>query len=159
MRHSLACNVRLRHFGIWRAGIGAVAILSAASLLAWVVAGLELWAADGTVHDHFIQMTEGVIAREELGRPLRVARGEVESASEHSLALAVALSDGSPGRVELGPGDRRHLHRLRVEGVHGDPGQQVRLALEEHHVLGRSRRDAVRGAFTDQGQELGDLPG
>ena len=48
-----------------------------------LLAGLEPWAADGTVHDHFMQMTEGVIAREELGRPLRVARAEVASASEH----------------------------------------------------------------------------
>ena len=58
-----------------------------------LLTGLELWAADGTVHDHFMQMTEGVIAREELGATVAgSARAELESASERSLGLAVAVS-------------------------------------------------------------------
>ena len=32
------------------------------------------WVAHGTVHDHFIQFTEGVVAREELAPPERARR-------------------------------------------------------------------------------------
>src|SRR6478752_5141341 len=32
------------------------------------------WVAQGTVHDHFIQFTEGVVAREELAPPERAGR-------------------------------------------------------------------------------------
>src|SRR5262249_42603789 len=92
--------------------------------------GLELWAADGTVHDHFVQMTEGVIAREELGRPLRVAKGELERAGERSLALIVVLSDGSPGRVEL------ELHRDRLV---------IELKVERAPLRLGARWGAVRG--------------
>ncbi len=66
-----------------------------------LLAGLELWAADGTVHDHFMQMTEGVIAREELGRPLRVARsrgGERERALARARRRPVGRESG-PRRV------------------------------------------------------------
>ena len=33
-----------------------------------------LWVADGTVHDHFVQFTEGVLAAEELSPPERAVR-------------------------------------------------------------------------------------
>jgi hypothetical protein len=31
-----------------------------------LIRSLGAWVAEGTVHDHFIQITEGVVAREEL---------------------------------------------------------------------------------------------
>src|SRR4051794_23157552 len=77
--------------------------------------GLELWAADGTVHDHFMQITEGVIPREELSQPLRVVRAEVEAAGERSLALAAELADGSPGRLALGVSRERLVVELTVD--------------------------------------------
>ncbi len=39
------------------------------------------WVADGSVHDQFIQWTEGVVANEELGPHERVSRAEVEGSS------------------------------------------------------------------------------
>ncbi len=36
-----------------------------------------LWTADGTADDQFIQFTEGVIAREQLGPPERALRARV----------------------------------------------------------------------------------
>ena len=38
-----------------------------------LVRSLGAWVADGTVHDHFIQLTEGVVAREKLA-PVERAR-------------------------------------------------------------------------------------
>jgi hypothetical protein len=45
MRTSLACHVSLRHFGVWRAAVGLLALLSISVLLAWAVSGRELWSA------------------------------------------------------------------------------------------------------------------
>ena len=43
MRTTLACNVALRHFGVWRCAVGVLALLSVASLLAWAVEGRGQW--------------------------------------------------------------------------------------------------------------------
>lgn len=47
----------------------------------------SLWAADGTVHDHFIQFTEGVVAHEELAPVERAYTGEVLDSFDDGLAV------------------------------------------------------------------------
>src|SRR4029079_4804396 len=46
------------------------------------------------VHDRFVQVTEGLIAREELGFPERPVDAEVAFSGEHELDLALALRGG-----------------------------------------------------------------
>jgi hypothetical protein len=58
-----------------------------------------VWVADGTVHDQFIHLTEGVIAQEELA-PLEPARyAEVVSAGESAAELALTLHGGRGARL------------------------------------------------------------
>ncbi|MDX6618807.1 MAG: hypothetical protein QOK36_1193, partial [Gaiellales bacterium] len=42
-----------------------------------LIRGLSAWGVDGDVRDQFIQFTEGVIAREELGLPERIVAASV----------------------------------------------------------------------------------
>jgi hypothetical protein len=39
MRDSLTCDVELRRFGVWRAGVGVLAISALATLAAWAMSG------------------------------------------------------------------------------------------------------------------------
>ena len=43
MRTSLACNVSLRHFGVWKSAVWLLALLSVAALAGWLVSGRDLW--------------------------------------------------------------------------------------------------------------------
>jgi hypothetical protein len=45
MRTRLACHVSLHRFGVWRAAVSVLAMLSLASLAAWAVAGQGQWSA------------------------------------------------------------------------------------------------------------------
>ena len=49
MRNSLSCNVSVRHFGVWRVAVWLLALLSVASLAAWVVSGLDFWSTGAMV--------------------------------------------------------------------------------------------------------------
>jgi alpha-glucosidase (family GH31 glycosyl hydrolase) len=113
--------------------------------------GLELWAADGTIHDHFVQITEGVLAREELLPAQRVARGEVESAGDQSLSLAVELADGSPGRLSLGISRERLVIELSVERSPLRLGARWR-ALRGEHATGLGARHGT--AFDQMGRRI-----
>jgi alpha-glucosidase (family GH31 glycosyl hydrolase) len=84
--------------------------------------GVAAW--DGVVGDHFVQLTEGVLAQEDLGDPVR----------------AVAGTPAGAGIWELELEDDTRA-RLRVD-VHG--GDQVRLELVPE-------RPALRLAFTAPG--------
>src|SRR5689334_19863153 len=50
-----------------------------------LVRSLGAWVADGTVHDHFIQLTEGVVAHEDLAPVERAVSASVETSSEDRL--------------------------------------------------------------------------
>jgi alpha-glucosidase (family GH31 glycosyl hydrolase) len=113
--------------------------------------GLELWAADGTVHDHFVQITEGVLAREELLPSLRVAGGRVEAESERSLALAVTLADGSAGRLALALSRDRLVIELEVERRPLRVGARWRTARGEH-ATGLGARHGT--AFDQMGRRV-----
>jgi hypothetical protein len=43
MRTSLSCHVTLRHFGVWRSAVAAVAALALAVLVAWSVSAQPMW--------------------------------------------------------------------------------------------------------------------
>ena len=52
------------------------------------------WVAEGTIHDHFIQFTEGVVAREELAPPERARRAVVLAALDTGIELGLVLDGG-----------------------------------------------------------------
>jgi alpha-glucosidase (family GH31 glycosyl hydrolase) len=59
-----------------------------------VLRELGAWVAEGTVHDQFIQLTEGVVAREDLSEPERARSATVRSRSADGVTLALELSGG-----------------------------------------------------------------
>ena len=67
--------------------------------------GVHVWVADGTVHDRFLQLTEGVMAHEELGFPERAVAASVAGAppgtdtSELPLAQTAGWSELADGLV------------------------------------------------------------
>ena len=83
------------------------------------------WVADGSVHDHFVQFTEGVVAREELEPHERAVWAEVIERSAAGATLALGFHGGRRGwlRIELASAERVSL----VLEARGDP---LRLALE-----------------------------
>jgi Glycosyl hydrolases family 31 len=84
-----------------------------------------LWVADGLVHDHFVQFTEGVVAREELSPAERASRAEVSERGVDGIELALRLQGGRSAvlRVRL-PADEQLSFELQAEG------EPLRLALE-----------------------------
>jgi alpha-glucosidase (family GH31 glycosyl hydrolase) len=73
-----------------------------------LVRSLGASVAEGSVHDHFIQLTEGVVAHEELDPAERALSASVSWRSAEALALTLALSGGRRARleVEITEGDR-----------------------------------------------------
>jgi alpha-glucosidase (family GH31 glycosyl hydrolase) len=84
-----------------------------------------VWVADGVINDHFVQMTEGVIAGEELAPRERGLKATVVERSEDGIVLDVVLQGGRSARLSLSlvAADRISL-ALEADG---DP---LRLALE-----------------------------
>ena len=113
--------------------------------------GLELWAADGEVHDHFVQITEGVIPREERGSAFRVGRGELESTSERSLSLSVRLGDGASGRLALAISRERVVIELTPERPPLRLGARW-SAVRGEHVSGLGARHGT--AFDQMGRRV-----
>ncbi len=113
--------------------------------------GLELWSADGEVHDHFVQITEGVIPREERGSAVRVARGELENTSERSLSLAVRLGDGAGGRLALAINRERVVIELTPERAPLRLGARW-SAVRGEHVSGLGARHGT--AFDQMGRRV-----
>ncbi len=110
------------------------------------------WVADGTVNDHFIQFTEGVVADEDLAPHERVLRAAVdwqrfgidspEHPSEPSQAVALDLwfDGGRRGRMTLAlHSDERFVISLAADA------EPLRLAIEwdrrsEEHFAGLGAR-------------------
>ena len=90
-----------------------------------LVRSLGAWVADGTVHDHFIQLTEGVVAHEDLAPVERALSASVRARSEEHVTLALELSGGRRARLEVRLPDR---DRITLEL---DPdGEPLRAALD-----------------------------
>src|SRR5438067_11829504 len=64
-----------------------------------------VWVADGTVHDHFVQFTEGVVPREDLSPAERAVRGSLLSrdgdADASGVVLALVLQGGRRATLRL----------------------------------------------------------
>jgi alpha-glucosidase (family GH31 glycosyl hydrolase) len=90
-----------------------------------LIRSLGAWVTDGTVHDHFIQLTEGVVAHEELAPVERAASAAVQDRSENRLTLALECSGGRRARLEVSiAAPERVSFELHAEG---DP---LRTALD-----------------------------
>ncbi len=84
-----------------------------------------LWAVDGTVHDQFIQFTEGVVARENRAPAERALSALVIWREQTSVRLGVGLYGGRAARlgIELHAGEQIELELA----ADGDP---LRLAFD-----------------------------
>ncbi|HUO70134.1 MAG TPA: TIM-barrel domain-containing protein [Solirubrobacteraceae bacterium] len=90
-----------------------------------VLRAAGLWVADGTIHDHFVQFTEGVVAREELSPHERALRAVLAARGEHELVLALTLQGGRDASLRIVlPDDQRIALELSADG------EPLRLALE-----------------------------
>ncbi len=132
-RGALSLQIALRPFAFTLARAGHTLLRSGG-----------LWAAEGTVHDQFIQLTEGIIASEELAPLERAVRAELDrsgsqaeggsgseaeggsgSAGEHELQLALRLDGGRRATLQVGlAGDDLVSLQLSAEG------EPLRLALD-----------------------------
>ncbi|HEX4110717.1 MAG TPA: TIM-barrel domain-containing protein [Solirubrobacteraceae bacterium] len=83
------------------------------------------WAAAGTVHDQFIHLTEGVIAREELGVPEQAAAASLVEAGPERLVLALAFEGGREGLLSIEFQGPEHVLLELVPD-----GEALRAALE-----------------------------
>src|SRR5580693_7326806 len=59
-----------------------------------LVRSMGAWVAEGTVHDHFIQLTEGVVAAEELAPAERAVVARVRRLARDRVVLAIELNGG-----------------------------------------------------------------
>jgi len=114
-----------------------------------------VWVADGIVHDHFVQFTEGVVAGEELS-PLEPARrGRVGTLGADGIELALTLEGGRAVRLglSLGADDELDLE-LTCEG------EPLRLAIDwdrraEEHFAGLGARHGTRFDQAGRAIQLG----
>jgi alpha-D-xyloside xylohydrolase len=99
-----------------------------------------MWVAQGTIHDHFIQFTEGVVAREELAPPERARRAVVLARLNTGIDLGLVLDGGRGARLRVRLPERDVIaFELEAEG---DP---LRLAIDwdrrsDEHVVGLGAR-------------------
>lgn len=85
----------------------------------------RVWAADGEVRDRFLQVTEGVMARELLGFPERAVTAVPGSLLDDGVELALVLQGGRRAELRLSlPEDERLVLELWADG------RPLRLALE-----------------------------
>jgi alpha-glucosidase (family GH31 glycosyl hydrolase) len=83
------------------------------------------WVADGQIHDHFVQLTEGVLAHEDLAPVERAVRAWIVESEDDALVLALALNGGRSARlrIELPSEDALTLQLVA-------DGEPLRLALD-----------------------------
>jgi alpha-glucosidase (family GH31 glycosyl hydrolase) len=120
-----------------------------------LIRGLGVWPVEGAVHDQFIQFTEGVMAREELGLPERVVTASVTEPLADGVQLAVRCEGGRVGRLRITlPANDTVLLELEVDG------QPLRLAADwdgraEERFAGLGARHALRVDHAGREIQLG----
>ena len=115
-----------------------------------------LWVADGTVHDNFVQFTEGVVAREQLSPPERVLRAVNVTRSGSALDLRLKLDGGREAtlRVEIAGEDRvaiafdaeRQPLRLAIDWDRRPEERFVGLGARHGTILDQAGRTVQLGA-------------
>lgn len=89
-----------------------------------VIRNASVWVADGKTNDHFVQMTEGVIPREELAPHERAQRATVEQRNGDGVVFALRLEGGRHAELGLSIGEDTIGLRLTASG------SPARLAIE-----------------------------
>jgi alpha-glucosidase (family GH31 glycosyl hydrolase) len=98
------------------------------------------WAADGTVGDQFILLTEGILTHEELAFAERATRATVTAETEDGVELALTLRGGRDARLCASIPELDHV-LLELEA----DGEPLRLAADwdaraEEHFVGLGAR-------------------
>jgi alpha-glucosidase (family GH31 glycosyl hydrolase) len=98
------------------------------------------WAADGTVGDQFILLTEGILTHEELAFAERATRATVTAETEDGIELALTLRGGRDARLCASIPELDHV-LLELEA----DGEPLRLAADwdaraEEHFVGLGAR-------------------
>jgi alpha-glucosidase (family GH31 glycosyl hydrolase) len=120
-----------------------------------LIRGLGAWPVDGEIHDQFIRLTEGVMAREELGLPERVVAASVTEPLADGVQLAVRCEGGRAGRLRVTlPAADTVLLELEFDG------QPLRLAADwdgraEERFAGLGARHALRVDHAGREIQLG----
>ncbi|MGZ4227455.1 MAG: TIM-barrel domain-containing protein [Solirubrobacteraceae bacterium] len=109
-----------------------------------LVRAAGVWVAEGTIHDHFIQFTEGVVAREELAPPERARRSVVLARLDTGVDLGLVVDGGRGARLRVRIPERDVI-ALELD-AEGDP---LRLAIDwdrrsDEHVVGLGARHCTR---------------
>jgi alpha-glucosidase (family GH31 glycosyl hydrolase) len=103
-----------------------------------------LWVADGEIHDHFVQFTEGVVAREERAPSERAQRASITSSGPDGVELAIWLGGGREARLQVRvPAPERVQLSLEADA------EPLRLALDwdrrsEERFVGLGARHSTR---------------
>ena len=120
-----------------------------------LVRSMGAWVAEGTVHDHFIQLTEGVVAAEDLAPLERAVAARVRRLAADRVILAVELNGGRRARLEV---------RLRAEdriSFEFEPeGGPLRVAADwrrrsDEHFVGLGARHGTQFDQAGRAVQLG----
>jgi len=120
-----------------------------------LIRGLGAWAVEGEICDQFIQFTEGVMAREELGLPERIVAASLAEPLADGVELVVHCEGGRTGRLRITlPGRDRVLLELEISGA------PLRLAADwdgraEERFAGLGARHALRVDHAGREIQLG----
>jgi alpha-glucosidase (family GH31 glycosyl hydrolase) len=120
-----------------------------------LVRGLGVWAIEGEIHDQFIQFTEGVVAREELGLPERIVAASIADPLADGAELAIRCEGGRAGRLSITlPSADTVLAELAFEG------EPLRIAADwdsraGEHFAGLGARHALRVDHAGRQIQLG----
>ena len=126
-----------------------------------LIRSLGAWVADGTVHDHFIQLTEGVVAREELAPAERALSAVVRARSADGLTLALELQRG-PARAPGGAHSAADRVTLELEPTASRCGSRstgagARTSASSASAPGTAR-SSTRRAGTSSSAPTGATP-
>lgn len=158
MRDSLSCSVSLRHFGVWRAAVAAVAVAALAALFGWAASAPDpqppsAWLCIGVVAVTILLLAaslacvEGGTLRLRSGVWTFAPSGRDDSAEAGVLAVAVDLGSfmllclvrrgtGRIARRRWLPAQRRGLerdwHALRCAVYSPPPAAAPTLAADQH---------------------------
>ena len=114
-----------------------------------------VWVADGTVHDHFVHFTEGVLAREERSPRERAQRCDSFLSGDSGAVLELRLQGGRAARLRISlPADDRLAFELSADGA------PLRLALEwdrrsEERLVGLGARHCTQVDQAGRDVQLG----